>query len=290
VKILPFVPFAALLMVAGCNQNSAQTITTASDGDTTTTTTQTTQTAPKAPGEPVRGFVRTLHAVPGAGALSMVADAQKLSSTNYGDASTFSGVRARNVKISAFGSDGKKVAGPMSLSLDGGEDVTVLVTGIPGDIVLLPWKHKNRGPVAGKAKIAFVHSAKQLPATEIRIDEKSFRRNVKFGVATDYTTLSPGRHRVQVLYNRSLAPQIVEVEQPTVVTEDAAGNVVDVSKAAPTRTAVPRSEFVTLTEEVDLAAGKVYSLAVFAGANQAPKVRLMEDRFAPEIANAPSAD
>lgn len=288
-KTLPFVPLAALLIGAGCNQNAAQTTSTTANpvSSTTTTTTKTTPVS-KTPSEPVRGFVRALHAVPGAGTLSLTADAQKLSATDYGDASSFSGVRARRVKVSAFGSDGKKVAGPMNLALDGGEDVTVLVTGIPGDVVLLPWKHKNRGPVAGKAKIAFVHSAKALPEVEIRLDGNRFRRGVKFGIATDYTTLSPGRHRVQVLYNRSLAPQIVEVEQPTVITEDAQGNVVDVSKAAPARTAIGRSEFVTLTEEVDLAAGNVYSLAVFAGAGKAPKVRLMEDRFAPEMAASAS--
>ena len=236
------------------------------------------------PQKPVRGFVRALHAVPGAGTVSLSTDGQKIASVNYGDATPFSTVSAQNVKISAFGGDGQKIAGPMPLALYGGEDVSVLITGIPGDVVLLPWKHKNYGPEKGKSKIAFVHSAKALPAMEIRIDGQSFRREVKFGIATDYTTLAPGKHQIQVLYDKSLAPTIVKVEQPTIVTQDEGGNVLAVEQPTPLQTVVPRKEIVTLTTEENLGAGKVYSLAVFQGAGQQPKVRLMEDKFAAEIA------
>ncbi|HEX9998198.1 MAG TPA: DUF4397 domain-containing protein [Abditibacterium sp.] len=273
---------AALL--AGCTQNNAPTATTSTQNAAPVSA------STAKPAQPVRGYLRALHAVPGAGTLSLTADAEKFASSDYGDATPFAGIRAEKVKISAFGGDGKKVAGPMSLSLDGGEDATILVTGIPGDVVLLPWKHKNRGPEKGKAKIAFVHSAKALPAVEMKIDGRSFRRDVKFGIATDYTVLSPGQHQIQVSYDKSLAPEIVEIEQPTVVTKDTEGNVLAVEQPTPIQTALPRSQIVTLTQNVDLAAGKVYSLAVFTGAGKLPKVRLMEDKFVPEVVRADAAN
>ncbi len=283
-KPLAFLPISALVFLAGCNQTQTATTDTAANNSAPA------PASTSKPAQPVRGYLRALHAVPGAGTLSLVADAEKFASASYGDASPFAGIHSERVKISAFGSDGKKVAGPMALSLDGGEDVTILVTGVPGNIVLLPWNHKNRGPEKGKAKIGFVHSAKQLPAVDVKIDGKSFRRNVKFGIATDYTTLSPGQHQIQVTYDKSLAPEIVSVEQPAVVTKDTEGNVLAVEQPTPVVTAVPRSQIVTLTQNVDLAAGKVYSLAVFAGAAQMPKVRLMEDKFVPEAVRAQDAE
>ena len=283
-KFYAFAACSGAILVAGCAQNNAPTA---------TNSTQNAAPVPAStskPQQPVRGYLRALHAVPGAGKLSFTADAEKFAASDYGDATPFAGIRAEKVKISAFGGDGKKVAGPMPLSLDGGEDVTILVAGIPGDVVLLPWKHKNRGAEKGKAKLAFVHSAKALPAVEMKIDGRSFRRDVKFGIATDYTVLSPGQHQIQVSYDKSLAPEIVEIEQPTVVTKDAGGNVLSVEQNAPVQTAIPRSQIVTLTQNVDLAAGKVYSLAVFTGAGKLPKVRLMEDKFAPEIVKSNAAN
>jgi hypothetical protein len=280
-------PFAltsicAVSLLIGCAQNTTQTVSTENAAPAPASTSK--------PAQPVRGYARALHAVPGAGTLSLSADGEKFAAGNYGDATPFAGIHAEKVKFSAFGSDGKKVAGPMALSLDGGEDVTVLVTGVPGDVVLLPWKHKNRGPEKGKAKLAFVHSAKALPAIDMKIDGQSFRRNVKFGIATDYTVLSPGRHQIQVTYDKSAAPQIVEVEQPAVITQDSTGNILSVEQPTPIQTAIPRSQTVTLTQDVDLAAGKVYSLAVFTGAAKLPKVRLMEDKFVPEVVRADDAD
>lgn len=285
-------PFFALLpgalLCAGCAQNTTQT------ASTTTTTQSNAAPAPVSaatsqPEKPVRGYLRALHAVPGAGVLSFTADAQKFGSSDYGNVSQFEGVRAEKVKISAFGGDGKKVAGPMPLSLDSGEDVTVLVTGVPGDIVLLPWKHKNGGPEKSKAKIAFVHSAKALPAVDLSLDGKSLRKGVKFGIATDYFTLAPGKHQLQVVYDKNLAPQVVETQQPQTITKDEAGNVLSVESPTPIQSAIARSQIVTLTQDVTLEAGKVYSLAVFTGAGKLPKVRLMEDKFAAELAKAKTA-
>lgn len=275
----------AAIFVAGCTQNSAPTASTTSTQSNAAPASATTSK----PAKPVRGYLRALHAVPGAGVLSLTADAQKFASTDYGNVSQFQGVGAEKVKISAYGGNGKKVAGPMPLSLDSGEDVTVLVTGIPGDIVLLPWKHKNGGPKKGRAKIAFVHSAKALPAMEIKLDGKSLRRDVKFGIATDYFETTPGKHRFQVTYDKLLAPQIVTTQAPTVVVQDATGNVLNVESGATINNVVRPSQIVTLTQEIDLVAGRVYSLAVFTGADKIPKVRLMEDKFADELAGAKAA-
>ena len=287
-KTLFLLTLGSASFFVGCAPNTPPTAT------TTTETGAASNAAPVSaatsqPEKPVRGYLRALHAVPGAGMLSLTADAQKFASSDYGNVSQFEAIRAEKVKVSAFGGDGKKVAGPMPLSLDGGEDVTVLVTGIPGDIVLLPWKHKNRGPEKGKAKIAFVHSAKALPAMDLTLDGKSLRRNVKFGIATDYLTLSPGKHQFQSSYDKSLAPQIIETEQPAVITQDEAGNVLNVEQPTPIQTEIKRAQIVTLTQEIDLMAGKVYSLAVFTGADKIPKVRLMEDKFADELVRAETA-
>jgi len=271
---------AGLLLVTGCAQQEAAVSTQATPVTAATSK----------PEQPVRGYARALHAVPGAGVLSLTADASKFASVDYGNVSGFEGIRAEKVKISAFGGDGKKVAGPMPLTIDKGEDFTVLVTGVPGDIVLLPWKHKNQGPEKGKAKIAFVHAAKALPPVELKIDGKSFRREIKFGIATDYTTLPAGSHQLQVLYDKSLAPQIIEMQQPTVVTKDTDGNVLAVEQPTPIVTAIPRSEIITLTQDVDLVEGKVYSVAVFHDGAQTPKIRLMEDKFVPDVVDAPAAN
>jgi hypothetical protein len=278
-KPFAFTLFSGALLIAGCTPDSAPPA-----GNTAIAPASTSK-----PAQPVRGYLRALHAVPGAGTLSLTADAQKFASVAYGDASSFEGITAAKVKVSAFGGDGKKIAGPMPISLDGGEDATILVTGVPGDIVLLPWKHKNGGIEKGKAKIAFVHSAKALPAVEVKLDGKSFRRDVKFGIATDYTTLAPGDHKIEVSYDKSLAPQLTEVQQPTVVTKDVEGNVLAVEQPTPIQKLVPRSQIVILSQVVNLGAGKVYSLAVFHDGAQMPKVRLMEDKFVSDVVRAAPA-
>ena len=233
--------------------------------------------------------MRALNAVPGTGPLSLSADGKKFAAPPYASVSDFTGIGADKVKITAFGSDGKRVSGPMPLQLERGEDATILIAGVPGDVVLLPWKHKNRGPVAGKAKIAFVHSAKSLPPVEVLVDEKSFRDNLKFGIATDYKTLEPGKHLLQITYDKSLQPQIVEVKAPTVITKDAKGNVVSVAKPTPARTLVPRKQLVTMSQKVDLLAGHVYSVALFRSGADLPQVKVMEDKFTPATVRADAA-
>lgn len=271
-KPLWILPLCGVLLIAGCD----------SEPDTTTPVAEVEvsggeNATPTPTPRPIVGYVRALHAVPEAGTVSLVADGEKFASIDYGSTSSFAGMRDSRVEISAFGSDGEKISGPMPLPLKKGDDVTVLVTGVPGDVVLIPWEHKDRAPVADQAKIAFVHSAKALPEIDIQIDGKSFRRNVEFGIATDYTTLAPGAHTFALSYDRSLEGIVLEKSAPTVVTKDAQGNTLSVEQPPPSRTVVPRREIVTASQSADLEAGKVYSVAVFHTVGQQPQIKIIED-------------
>lgn len=286
--LMPVVLLGAALTVAGCNSNTPQNNETASAPEAATT-----NTTANAPAEPARAFGRGLHLVPGMGPISLVSSGQKFAGNlTYGNATPFEGIKEEKVKIEAYGGDGKSVAGPMPLTLDSGEDFTVLVTGLPGDVELMPFKHKNHGPQAGKAKVAFAHAAKVLPRVDVTIDGKPFRRDVKYGINTDYTVLPPGRHTMQVSYDKSLAPLVVvvQVEQPTVITEDTSGNVVSVEQPTPVQTVIPRKGIVTLTQDLDLIAGKVYSVAIFNDEKKLPKMRLLEDKFVPTLSTAKPAE
>jgi hypothetical protein len=274
-----------------------------------TTVTNSVPAATSRPGEPVRAFARGLHLVPGLGQVSLTAARSAPSSTasstvpgqtfskslTFGHATPYEGIKeaaghGTKMQIQAYGSDGKKVAGPMPVTLDPGEDLTVFLTGVPGDVELLPFKPKNYGVQRGEAKVAFIHAGKALPVVEVTLDGKPIRRAAKFGVATQYHTLAPGHHVMQVQYDKSLPPTVIEVEQPTVITQDELGNVVDVTQPPPTKMVVPRKTFVTLKQEMDLAPGKVYEVILFHGMNRVPQLRLLEDRFADDLIKAKPAE
>jgi hypothetical protein len=260
------------------------------------------------PSEPVRAFARGLHLVPGLGPLSLTATRARSSSPasnptgqtfskglTFGNATPYEGIKeaagqGTKLQIQAYGSDGKKVVGPMPITLDPGEDLTVFVTGFPGDVELLPFKPKNYGTERGKAKVAFIHAGKALPKVDVSLDGKVIRDAAKFGIATRYHVLTPGRHFMEVQYDKSLPPTVIEVEQPTIITQDEMGNVVDVTQPPPSKTVVPRKTLVTLNQEMDLAPGKVYEVILFHGVNKVPQLRLLEDRFADELIKAKPAE
>lgn len=286
-KTLLPIGLLAVCFLAGCDNTSTQTTT----QTTTTETTSTENAAPNAPAEPARAFARGLHLVPGMGPLSLTASGQKFAANlSYGNATPFEGIKEQKVEIKAFGADGKQVSGTVPIDLDDGEDITILLTGVPGDVSLLPFEHKNHGVAAGKAKVAFVHAAKALPGVDVKVDGKSFRKNVKYRIATDYETFAPGRHVMQVSYDKSLAPVEVQIEQPTVITQDTEGNVLAVEQPTPITQKVAREGILTLTQEMDLQAGKVYSIAVFHDEKRLPKLRLLEDKFVPALSRAKPAE
>ncbi len=276
------------LAFAGCNspQESTTTVTEVPQSpETTVTTTTTTTTMENAvaarPSEATGAFVRGVHVVPGAGPIELREESNSLvKGATFGNASPFVEValkenKGTKLRISAFGEGNTKVAGPMPVMVSGGEDLSVVVNGVPGNVVLMPFKHKNHGSAAGKAKIAFLHAAKGLPPVSITVDGKSFRKSVGYGIATDYETIAPGRHTMKVDYTESLAPVVAST--PILPP--------DVTPAPPV--VVKPRQHVALTQEMDLVAGQVYSITVFYDAERIPKLTLLEDKFVPTLKNAP---
>jgi hypothetical protein len=258
------------LLMAGCN--------TPSNEAPATTTTQTSNSTNSAqPREASRAFVRGVHVVPGGPPALLMVDGKKATGNfTFGNASDFAAVEPGKIEVKALADSGKNLAGPMPVTLESGEDLTVIVNGVPGDVVLLPLKHKSGGPEAGQAKIAFMHTAKALPSIDILIDGERYRGDVDYGQNTEYRTLPPGKHNLQVTYQKTVAtapaplPSLPPGATPLAVI-----------------TPPPAKERLTLTQPVDLAAGKVYTLLVFHDAGRMPKLRLLEDRFANTLQNAP---
>jgi hypothetical protein len=277
-----------------------------------------------------QAYVRAVHVVPGVGALDVIArdrdsdrDVVSLRGTAFGNASNFAALPPDTYRIYAYGADGKSKAGPMPVRLEEGEDMTVVINGVPGDVALLPFKHKNGGPQAGQAKVAFMHGAKSLPAVDVLIDNNRYRGGVRYGVATDYRVLTPGRHTMQVRYRKTLPslvyrdinavpPEIrariklpTPTPEPTPTAVPTPGEAEALNSVSPpvttetevmeTRTKtveirVPQYENITLTQQLDLAAGKVYSVIVFQDEAKLPKLSLLEDKFAAELKNAPGSN
>ena len=259
-------------VIAGCQQAPSTTDNTATTTTNTGTTVDNSASLPLTstrPDEPAAGFVRAMHAVAGAGPVSLSANnATIVPGVAYGEASGFAGVQDGKIKVFAAGADGKNIAGPMPLTLDGGDDITVVVSGIPGDVVLLPFNHKNHGIAAGRAKVTFLHAAKNLPAVDLTVDGASYRKGVKYGVATDYKELSPGRHTMLVTY-------VKPIPAPT--------------SPVPTDQKLTATQRVTLTQELDLAADRVYSVIVYQDEQKLPQLKMIEDKFVPVLKDAPQS-
>jgi hypothetical protein len=292
--------FAALSLAAavcfcalGCNQNAQQSIPVLDKKAAE-------EAAATRPAERVRGFARGVHLVPGLGPISLRSAGKTFAAgVTYGNAAPYEGIpeamqssgdQAAALKVEAVGGDGKTVAGPMPVTLQAGEELTVFATGVPGKVALLPYKPKTFGAEKGKAKVAFIHAATTLPGVEVRIDGRTFRRSAKYGLATQYTMLEPGRHLMEVAHDKSLPPIVVQTEQPAIITQDTLGNVLDVTQPPPTTTVVPQKSVVTLKQEMDLQPGKVYEVVLFHGPNKVPSLRLLEDRFADALVKAKPAE
>ena len=223
--------------------------------------------------------MRGVHAVPGAGAVSLKAEGKAAGEAfTFGNASSYVAVEpGENVEITAVGAGNSRVAGPMPVDLERGDDLTVVVNGVPGDVALLPFKGESGGPASGKSKITFGHAAKELGEVEISIDGARYRGDVDYGEGTDYKTLPPGRHTFAISYSRQ--SKVAPAATPTLVP----------NQISPQPTPAQVRETVVLQQPADLAGGKVYTLILFYDAGKNPKVRLLEDRFADTLASAPSA-
>lgn len=286
--------FGALLLsiVGGCNQPATVEPTSVAQNSAAPPSAQIDRKT--------QAFVRGLHVVPGAGPLALTskkADADEkvtdINNITFESASDFVALSEGKYKFYVEGSDGKSKAGPMPVFLDSGEDMTIVANGVPGDIALLPFKHKNGGAQAGQAKVAFLHAAKSLPGVDVLIDGKSYRRDIKYGIATDYKTLPPGRHTMQISYRRNAESKTVIIEQsaptPAVAENSLSENIVTPAETPiSTEVRIPQKQTVSLAQPLDLSAGKVYSVVVFQDASDLPKLRLLEDKFAAELKSAPS--
>lgn len=255
-------------LLGGCNTQNQQTATTTQAAPTAA------PTAPKP-----QAWVRGVHVVPGAGSVMIAVNGKTITPQfGYGNACDFVAVEPGKLKITAMGANGKSIAGPMPIELERGEDMTVVVNGVPGDTALLPFKHKNGGPEKGQAKVAFMHAAKALPAVDVLINNDRYRGDVDYGVATDYKILNTGRHAMQIQYSKSLPT----TPAPTPI-------LLPGTKVIATIPAPKPQASITLTQELDLGPDKVYSVIVFQDAAKLPKLRLLEDKFAATLQRAPES-
>lgn len=283
-KYLLLVP-GLLITAAGCNS--------ARDNNSPGTTSVQTEaaTAPVSaevsdPQQAVRAYVRTVHTVPGAGPVSLAIDGTPVvDNIAFGNASEFVGLHDPKVKINAtrdhqitaVNADGKILAGPLLLDLDRGEDVTIVIGGSPSNVTLTPFEHTNRGSDMGQAKLAVLHADKSLPELTLQVDGKARPNDIGYGQVTQYFNVQPGQHTLKVQYDKSLAG-IVDVDK------------VGAPASRPRPVGVKGSVQTTLTQPLNMAAGEVYSVLVYADAKGFPKLRLLEDKFRPALIRAPDAN
>ena len=266
---------------AGCNAPQQTTVATSPETAPAVETTTTAEGVAARPDEATGAFVRGIHVVPGTGPMELRdGDNSLVKGITFGNSSSFVEVPLKDQKgtklqISAFGDGNTQAAGPMPVEVIGGEDLSVVINGVPGDIVLMPFKHKNHGSAQGKAKVAFLHAAKGLPGVDITVDGKSFRKSVKYGIATDYETMAPGRHEMKVDYTETTSADKV----PTPVPVEGSAPMPEVM--------VKQRQKVTLTQDLDLVAGQVYSITVYYDDKHLPRLSLVQDKFVPTLKNTP---
>lgn len=234
------------------------------------------------PAQPVRAFVRAVHTVRGVGPVSLAIDGEPVASgLAFSEATSFIGVPGEKVKIhsgmphqiTVLGEGDKVLGGPLAVDLERGEDVSVVVGGSPGKITLSAFEHTNRGSARDAAKIAVLHTDPTLPEVTVLMDNKRRPGDIGFGELTGYQRVAPGAHTLKVMYDRSLVG-IVDADRVP-------------GASPPPPVAVRGKSLTTLSQSVDLRAGKVYSVLVYADANGRPALRFLEDKFEPTLIRAP---
>ncbi len=266
---------------AGCNAPSETATTTPATAPVAQATTAETSAVAARPNEATGAFVRCIHVVPGAGSMELRdGDNSLMKGVEFGTASSFVEVPLKDkkdtkLKISAFGDGNTHASGPMPVTVEGGEDLSVVINGVPGDIEMMPFKHKNHGSAPGKVKVAFLHAAKGLPGVDIMVDGKSFRKNVKYGINTDYETMAPGRHTMKVDYTETVSADKLPTPVP-----------LPGSAPAP-EVMVKQRQHIALTQDLDLVGGQVYSVTVYYDDKHLPRLLVAQDKFVPTLKNAP---
>lgn len=280
-KVLWMLP-GLLLTVAGCNQNPPGTAQTAATNSIDTV--QPAAAEVTEPNQPVRAYVRAVHTVRGAGPVALAVDGENIvNDLRFGDTSEFVGVHGDKVKIhstkahqiSVVDAANKTVAGPLSVDLERGEDVTIVLGGALGKITLKAFEHTNRGADFERAKVAVLHTDKALPEIGIAVDGKNWPGDIGYGEVTGYKALAPGAHTMKVMYDKSLVG-IVDIDRRPGI-------------SPPPPVGIRANSLITLTQPLSLEAGKVYSVIVYADAGGQPKLHFLEDKFVPPLIRAPDA-
>ena len=270
-------------ILAGCGapapEGTATNLAPATDNVANSVDTNTSVSAPIYVAElrKTKAFVRGVHVVPGIGPVTLKLDDAKLDQAfDVASASSFVAVTPeKNLKITAIGTGNNVVSGPMPVDLKAGEDLTVVVNGVSGDVALLPLKSDSGGPDATQAKLSILHAAKGLNALKVEIDGKPFRGDVDYGEDTDYKTLAPGQHQLQISYSRQASA--TPMPTPTLM----------VNQISKQPTPLQPREQITLKAPLNVAAGKVYSAVVYYDLQKLPQLKVLEDRFADTLQNAP---
>jgi hypothetical protein len=101
----------------------------------------------------------------------------------------------------------------------------------------------------------------------VAVDGKDWNGDLDFGEVSGYHHLTPGVHSLTVSYDKTLVKTIAPKATPPVKVE--------------------ASNFVMLTQPLDLQADKVYSVVAYADAAGLPALHLLEDKFDPALVRAP---
>jgi len=221
--------------------------------------------------------LRGIHVVPGVGLFGLLVNRDVVvDGVTYGNASEFFPTASGKLRIAAISGQGQAVAGPLPVTLDGGEAMTVVISGGPGDITLLPFKHKKSALNSKAARLTFIHAAKALPPLDLRIDDALAGTGVSYGAANDYRDLKPGRHTLEVVEGQSPAPTSTPV--PTSTSRPGTPVLIPDGDGKPMRMDVVRRPFETLARQLNLVGGKSYSVIVFQDAKRRPQLRVLEDK------------
>jgi len=174
--------------------------------------------------------VRVVHASPDAPNVDiLVNDAVAFSDVAFKAISDYAELEpgTYNVKVVPTGTT-EPVVIEADLTLEGGQDYTVVALGELANIEPLVLSDDNALPAAGMTKIRFVHASPNAPNVDIRVkDGPVLFENVAFKEAPAYVTVDAGTYDLEVVVNESGAVALevpgLSVSERTVYTVFAMG-------------------------------------------------------------------
>ncbi len=215
------------------------------------------------PNKDVRAYVRVLHLVPEAGPVTLMLNGQAVgNAVTYDSVSDYTGLggdktdfnSAGKHSFTLAGADGKMLGSPLEVDLTKGEDMTIVVSGMPSNLTVTPYKHTAKLQ-AGQSRLALLYSSqlgpndKVGPTIDVMLDGKMLQNMVKSGEGLDYRNVEPGVHTLKVTAG---------TETP-------------------------------LTKEVDMKDEESYTAVVYKDAGGKTALKLLTDKFVPALVRAPSA-